>query len=145
LLLQWTGINQSFATAVMTFAVPSSMVPLPLTCLAFGAFLVEASAYQTGAIFIAMITAHACTMGLGVLHRVMGAPTLGSWLDDVPSFHEELEYGQYQAETKPAAGVGGCPERPSVDAEKGGDAADNTSELHTRLLIATASGSSTRA
>lgn len=87
-------MNQSFAAATMTFAVPASMAPLPLTFLAFGAFLVESSAYQTGAIFVAMIAAHATTTGLGVLHRVTGAPTIGGWDDSVPSLRDPLDYDQ---------------------------------------------------
>lgn len=114
-------MNQSFATATMTFAVPASMAPLPLTFLAFGAFLVESSAYQTGAIFVAMIAAHATTTGLGVLHRMTGAPTIGSWHDSVPSLRDPLEYDQQRdAEGAQADPHLGQPELRSVAAARTG-------------------------
>lgn len=90
----------------MTFAVPASMAPLPLTFLAFGGYLVEASAYQTGAIFVAMIAAHATTTGLGFLHRVTGAPTRGRWGDFVPGLREPLQYGEGQIVSAAGADVG---------------------------------------
>jgi H+/Cl- antiporter ClcA len=89
---QWTGVNQSFATVVLLFAVPGAMCPLPFTFLAMGAFLFECSSYQTGAIFVAMLAAHAVTTGSSVLHRLVGAPTLGAWADEAPGWRDPHSY-----------------------------------------------------
>ena len=86
-------------TAVASIVVshlrlPRGSVPLPFTFLAMGAFLLECSSYQTAAIFIAMLSAHGFTTGLGVLHRLTGSSSLGAWADEVPSLKEPLVYAQ---------------------------------------------------
>lgn len=77
------------------------MTPLPFTFLVMGAFLFECSAYQTAAVFLGMLSAHGVTTGLGMLHRLTHATSLGKWADSVPSIKERIIYSR-QTESQPS-------------------------------------------
>ncbi len=90
---QLTGINQTFACITMMIAVPTAFSPCPMTFLWLIVALFLCSAYQTGAIFVAMIVAYCTVCGSGVILKLTKTP-LPPWELLQPSIREALDLGR---------------------------------------------------
>jgi hypothetical protein len=93
IVCQLTGINQTFACVTMMIAVPTAFSPCPMTFLWLIVALFLCSAYQTGAIFVAMIVAYCTVCGSGMVLRITQTP-LPPWELLQPSIREPLDLGR---------------------------------------------------
>ncbi len=90
IIAQLTGLNQSFACLAMLAAIPSSFSPLPLLFITLVVFGWACSAYQSAAIFVAMVTANWCVSGSGVFLRMQRKVAMPEWRDVPPSIRNPL-------------------------------------------------------
>jgi H+/Cl- antiporter ClcA len=90
LAAQLTGVNQSFACIAMMMATPTAFAPVPFLFLVLSTLLFLTTAYQTGAIFIAMLTSYTIVSGCGVLLRLSGM-RMPEWSEHQPLIAEELD------------------------------------------------------